>query len=161
MKRVVFYAGVIIIAICLAGGSVALFWLLMSAITAKISETELSVFTLLLSLCLYMLLSLILTVFLFFSTVFFIYQANIYYKKRTRSFTVLKPDPAGQRKEAAPFPVPYFAGDPLCPSYFVPWPGMLFSNQGARKTLSPESLAGNKILPFPKGRKNPHKGARR
>jgi hypothetical protein len=130
MKRIIFYAGVSIIAACFIGVFAALFWLLSSTIMTKIFEAEFSVFATLLFLFLYVLLLFILAVFMLFSTCFFIYQANIRYKKHTRSFTLLQPDLTGGRNEPA-FPLaPYFAGGLPGFGYFAPGLALPFAYYG-------------------------------
>jgi hypothetical protein len=127
MKRIIFYADVII-AVCLSGGFAAIFWILSSTVMAKVFEAEFSAFTTLLFLSLYVLLFFILAVFILFAVGFSIYRANIQHKKRTRSFTVLRPEAAGERKESAFFPISHFAGDLSGFGCFAPGPGMLFTN---------------------------------
>jgi hypothetical protein len=130
MKRIIFYADVII-AICLAVGFAAIFWLLSARIMTKIFEADFPVFVTLLSLFLYVLLFSIMTIFIVFAAGFSIHRANIQYKKHTRSFTILRPDAAEGRKESAFSPAPHFAGDFSGSVYFVPGPGMLFANYGS------------------------------
>jgi hypothetical protein len=153
MKRIVFCVGVIIIAAGLTGGFAALFFLLTSTILAKISEAELSAFAIVLFLSLSVLLSLVLAVLIVFLIGFFVHQADIQYKKRFRSFTVLQSDVTGRRKESAFFPGA-FAGDLSGFGYFAPGPGTfpLATKEDSHGTISPGRIAGkgNTILPFPR-----------
>jgi hypothetical protein len=175
MKRIIFYADVIIIAACFACSFAAIFWLLGSAIMTKISEAEFSVFATVLFLSLYVLLFSVLTVFMLFAAGFFIRRANIQYKKRSRSFTALQPDVTGGRKESSLSPACYIAEDLSGFVCFVPEPGMPFSNSGHKPhmtlvkggraapgdppidgpgTFSPGLPAGkdDNIRPFPRGK---------
>jgi hypothetical protein len=148
MKRIIFYADIIIIVGCFTGGFVAFFWLLNSTIMAEIFKADSSAPVTLLFLSLYVLLFLLLAVFMLFAAGFLIHRANIQYKKRARSFTVLQPNVTGGRQESALPPASYFAAGPFGFGYFIPEQGMSpshvpFTAQG--KSLSPgKSPGGNK-----------------
>jgi hypothetical protein len=130
MKRIIYYANVTIIAVCFIGCFAALFWLLSSTIMAKIFEAEFSIFTTLLFLSLYALLFLVLAMFMIFAVGFFVYRANILYKKRTRSFTLLRPNVTGEQKKSVFPSASYFAADLPGFGYFAPSQGLPFTTYG-------------------------------
>jgi hypothetical protein len=156
MKRIIFYVNVIIIAACFAGGFALLLWLLTSAIMGKVSESGSSVFAALLFISLYVPLFLVLAVFMFFAACFFIYRANIQYKKRSRSFAVLQPDLTGGWKESAFSPASHFAGGLSGFGCFAPGPGMPPTNYGGPVSFERKQ----NYIPFPSQRKNPSHGKR-
>jgi hypothetical protein len=180
MKRIGFYVNVIIIAVFFTGSFAAILWFLSSRILTKIFESEFSFFTLTLFLPLYMLISVILSIVMLSAACFFIYRANIRYKKSSRSFTVLRSDPTGGREALPLFPAPYFAMNLYAFGCFVPVMGIPYMNFGLKPYVAPSTKAGaspgdpprdnhwafspgrpagkgNIILPFPRGGKNRRK----
>jgi hypothetical protein len=129
MKRILFYTGVALAAICLTGGFVTIFWLLISTMTAMIAGTEFSALAALFLMPLLVLLFLVLTAFMFFSVGFFIYRADLFYRMRTRAFKVLRNDTAENWGAPTFFPEPYFAGGGF--GYFAQSADASYANYGA------------------------------
>jgi hypothetical protein len=150
MKRILFYAGVTLVAVCLTGGFATIFWFLISTMTAVITKSEFSAFAALFIMPLLVLVFLVLTAFMFFSVGFFIYRADLFYRMRTRAFKVLRNDPAERWREQAFFPEPYFTGDLAGFSYFAQKPDRSSTNYAS----SAEDQSR-----FPWGREKNNKGA--
>jgi hypothetical protein len=164
-----FYAGVSIVVACFLGGFTALLWVLSSAIFTKIAESEFSFSATALYLLLYMLLFLVLAMVTLVAVCFFIYRADIRYRKRARLFTVLRGGVEGERKEPDFSPTSYFAGRLPYYGYFFPglgFPIMYYGAFGlfprpqasAPKGPAPGNGGDANIRPFPGAQKNHRKG---
>jgi hypothetical protein len=130
MKRILFYTGVALVALCLAGVFVLIFWFLISRMTATIAKSAFSVFSALFFMPLFVAMFLVLTIAMFSTIGVFIHRADLFYRMRTRAFRVLRSGPAGQWQEPALPSEPYFPGAMTGFSYFALKAQMPFGNYG-------------------------------
>ncbi|MDR0710398.1 MAG: hypothetical protein LBF77_10070 [Spirochaetaceae bacterium] len=154
MKRIIFYAHVIIIASCFTGVFAMLFWFLTSTIMKKSFESEFSIFRMVMFTSLYVPLFLFLAVVILFAAGFFIHRANIHYKMRSRSFTLLRPGVTEGRKESIFSPASHFAGGLSGSGSLIPGPGMPFTNYGGPLPFGQKQ----NYIPFARQSKNPSYG---
>jgi hypothetical protein len=175
MKRFIFYAGVSVVVACFVGGFAVLFWLLSSVLLTKISEAEFSFFATALCLFLYVLLFLILAIGMVFLACFFVYRANIWYKKSARVFTVLRGNVTEGQTAPDVSPASYFAGGFPGFGYFFPGLSLPIMRNGSSLPFSrkqdpaprdtqggsPERGGDDNIRPFPGCQKHHRRGAGR